>query len=153
MKNRKLSARAVVSLMLSAILFCMPIGAFFANRTNTIEVHAEDTAEQKTESASDAENTVTPGNGREENSGTDTGEGKTENSTEGTTEEKADKAIAKTREFFESLGVSTHLKDYGLGEEAVDKIVKQLEDHGMTRLGEKGDVTPEVAREILTRAL
>ena len=69
------------------------------------------------------------------------------------TEEKADKAIAKTREFFESLGVSTHLKDYGLGEEAVDKIVKQLEDHGMTRLGEKGDVTPEVAREILTRAL
>ena len=73
--------------------------------------------------------------------------------TEGTTEEKADKAIAKTREFFESLGVSTHLKDYGLGEEAVDKIVKQLEDHGMTQLGEKGDVTPEVAREILTRAL
>ena len=73
--------------------------------------------------------------------------------TEGTTEEKADKAIAKTREFFESLGVSTHLKDYGLGEEAIDKIVKQLEDHGMTQLGEKGDVTPEVAREILTRAL
>ena len=73
--------------------------------------------------------------------------------TEGTTEEKADKAIAKTREFFESLGVSTHLKDYGLGEETVDKIVKQLEGHGMTRLGEKGDVTPEVAREILTRAL
>ena len=59
----------------------------------------------------------------------------------------------KTREFFESLGVSTHLKDYGLGEEAVDKIVKQLEDHGMTQLGENGDVTPEVAREILMRAL
>ena len=73
--------------------------------------------------------------------------------TEGTNEEKADKAIAKTREFFESLGVSTHLKDYGLGEEAVDKIVKQLEDHGMTQLGENGDVTPEVAREILMRAL
>ena len=73
--------------------------------------------------------------------------------TEGTNQEKADKAIAKTREFFESLGISTHLKDYGLGEEAVDKIVKQLEAHGMTQLGEKGDVTPEVAREILTRAL
>ncbi len=52
---------------------------------------------------------------------------------------KQTKAIAKTREFFESLGVSTHLKDYGLGEEAIDKIVKQLEDHGMTQLGEKGD--------------
>ena len=42
MKNRRLSARAVVSLILSAILFCMPMGAFYANRTNTIEVHAED---------------------------------------------------------------------------------------------------------------
>lgn len=73
--------------------------------------------------------------------------------TEGTTEEKADKAIAKTREFFESLGVATRLKDYGIGAEAVDKIVKQLQDHGMVKLGEKGDVTPEVAREILTRAL
>ena len=29
MKNRRLSARAVVSLMLSAMLFCMPMGAFF----------------------------------------------------------------------------------------------------------------------------
>lgn len=73
--------------------------------------------------------------------------------TEGSKEEKADKAIAKTREFFESLGVSTHLKDYGLGADAVDKIVKQLEAHGMTQLGEKGDITPEVVREILTRTL
>ena len=73
--------------------------------------------------------------------------------TEGTNEEKADKAIAKTREFFESLGVATHLKDYGIGVEAVDTVVKQLKDHGMTQLGEKGDRTPEVAREILMRAL
>ena len=90
MEKKKLSVKALMSLILSAILFCMPIGAFFANRTNTVEVHAEDTAEQKTESASDAENTVTPGNGREENSGTDTGEGKTENSTEGTTEDSSE---------------------------------------------------------------
>ena len=31
--------------------------------------------------------------------------------------------------------------------------MKQLEDHGMTQIGKKGDVTPEVARGILTRAL
>lgn len=83
MEKKKLSVKALMSLILSAILFCMPIGAFFANRTNTVEVHAEDNAEEKTEST---ENTVTSGNGREEGSGTDTGEGKTENSTEGTTE-------------------------------------------------------------------
>ena len=84
MEKKKLSVKALMSLILSAILFCMPIGAFFANRTNTVEVHAEDNAEEKTESA---ENTVTSGNGKEESSRTDTGEGKTENSTEGTTEE------------------------------------------------------------------
>lgn len=93
MKNRRLSARAMVSLMLSAILFCMPIGAFFANRTNTIEVHAEDTAEQKTESAaeeSSAEST-TSGNDNKGSSASGSGENNTENttenSTEGTTEE------------------------------------------------------------------
>ena len=38
------------------------------------------------------------------------------------TKKKADKAIAKTREFFESLGVSTHLKDYGLVKKQLIKL-------------------------------
>ncbi len=79
MKKKKLSVKALMSLVLSAILFCMPAGAFFANRANTVEVHAEDTAEQQPESTG---NTVTPGNGKEENAG----DGKTENSTEGAEE-------------------------------------------------------------------
>ena len=92
MKMKKLSVKALMSLILSAILFCMPIGAFFANRANTVEVHAEDTAEQQTESKENTGNTestgstgntVTPGNGKEETAG----EGKTEDSTEGATEE------------------------------------------------------------------
>lgn len=93
MKMKKLSVKALMSLILSAILFCMPVGAFFANRANTVEVHAEDTAEQQTESTGNTEstgstgNTVTPGNGKEENSGGTAGEGKTENSTEGAAEE------------------------------------------------------------------
>lgn len=44
MKMKKLSVKALMSLILSAILFCMPVGAFFANRANTVEVHEEDTA-------------------------------------------------------------------------------------------------------------
>ena len=88
MKKKKLSVKALMSLILSAILFCVPVGAFFANRANTVEVHAEDTAEQKTESAAEersAEST-TSGNdnkGSRENNTENT----TENSTEGTTEE------------------------------------------------------------------
>ena len=53
MKMKKLSVKALMFLILSAILFCMPVGAFFANRANTVEVHEEDTAEQKTESAAE----------------------------------------------------------------------------------------------------
>ncbi len=97
MKNRRLSARAVVSLILSAILFCMPMGAFFANRTNTIEVHAEDTAEQKTESAVEESSVDSTTSGNGNNGSSDSGSGEnhieqstentTENSTEGTTEE------------------------------------------------------------------
>ena len=86
MKKKKLPVKALMSLVLSAILFCMPAGAFFANRANTVEVHAEDTAEQQTESTENTGstgNTVTPGNGKEENAG----EGKIEDSTEGEAEE------------------------------------------------------------------
>lgn len=95
MEKKKLSVKALMSLILSAILFCMPIGAFFANRTNTVEVHAEDNAEEKTESA---ENPVTSGNGREEDSGTDTGEENTENSTEGSSEETQPAAKCSCKE-------------------------------------------------------
>ena len=95
MKMKKLSVKALMSLILSAILFCMPVGAFFANRANTVEVHAEDTAEQKIESAaeeSSAESTAS-GNDNKDNSGSgenhieQSTENTTENSTEGTTEE------------------------------------------------------------------
>lgn len=90
MKMKKLSVKALMSLILSAILFCMPVGAFFANRANTVEVHAEDTAEQQTESSESTGstgNTVTPGNGKEENAEDGKTEDSTEGATEGTTEE------------------------------------------------------------------
>ena len=38
MEKKKLSVKALMSIVLSAILFCMPAGAFFANRANTVEV-------------------------------------------------------------------------------------------------------------------
>ena len=96
MEKKKLSVKALMSLILSAILFCMPMGAFFANRANTVEVHAEDTAERQTESTENTGNTestgnigntVTPGNGKEETAGAGKTEGSTEGATEGTTGE------------------------------------------------------------------
>ena len=68
-------------------------------------------------------------------------------------EERIDQAIAHTRAFFESLGIPTRLSAYRLGGETVDAVVAQLQAHGMARLGEHRDVTPEVSRRVLEAAL
>ena len=41
-KKMKLRYRAVLSLILSAVLFCMPAAAFSMNGSNTIDVRAEE---------------------------------------------------------------------------------------------------------------
>ena len=66
---------------------------------------------------------------------------------------RIDHAIARTRAFFEGVGIGTRLSDYGLGTEAVDAVVAQLTAHGMVALGEQRSITPEVSRAILLAAL
>ena len=68
--------------------------------------------------------------------------------TQGSDEQRIDAAIAQTRAFFESLGVNTRLRDYGLGAEVVDGLVAQLEAHGMTQLGERRDVDLALSRRV-----
>jgi len=74
------------------------------------------------------------------------------NITEGSNDEKIDLAIAKTTEFFESLGIKTRLSEYGVKAEQIADVVAQLEAHGMTALSETGKITLEVSRKILERA-
>lgn len=71
---------------------------------------------------------------------------------EGDDEARIDAAIAATRGFFEGLGIKTRLSDYDVGPEGIDHIVKALEAHKMTALGENRAITPEDARRILTAA-
>lgn len=54
----------------------------------------------------------------------------------GDQEARIDQAIKYTRQFFESLQVSTRLSDYGIGSEAIPALVAQLQRHGLTALGE-----------------
>ena len=72
---------------------------------------------------------------------------------EGTEDERIDTAIDFTRAFFESVGIPTRLSAYGIGAEAIEPIVAQLEAHGMVALGEHRDVTPAVSRRILELSL
>ncbi|MEL7608899.1 MAG: iron-containing alcohol dehydrogenase [Bacillota bacterium] len=71
---------------------------------------------------------------------------------EGAEDERIDKAIAKTRTFFRSLGIKTRLSEYGVSADQIPVIVEQLKAHGMTALSETGDLTPEISRKILENA-
>lgn len=72
---------------------------------------------------------------------------------EGSEEERVTAAINATRDFFERMGLPTHLSAYDLGQDAIDLTIQQLETHGMTQLGEHRDVTPAVSRSVLVAAL
>ncbi|MEN8119525.1 MAG: iron-containing alcohol dehydrogenase [Bacteroidota bacterium] len=66
---------------------------------------------------------------------------------------KIDIAINKTREFFEGLGVKTHLSDYGITADGIDEVIDALKKHGRTALSETKDLTLEISREILENAM
>ncbi|KEA49989.1 aldehyde reductase [Mangrovibacter sp. MFB070] len=72
---------------------------------------------------------------------------------EGDCDSRIDTAIANTREFFECLGMKTHLSDYALGKEAVAAVTERLRIHGMTQLGEHLNITPDDSHKILECSL
>ena len=71
----------------------------------------------------------------------------------GAEDERIDAAIARTRAFFEDLGIPTRLSAYELGAGAVEAVVAQLGAHGMTALGEHRDIDLAASRAILNAAL
>jgi NADP-dependent alcohol dehydrogenase len=66
----------------------------------------------------------------------------------GTDDERIDAAIAKTVEFFESLGVPTTLPKYDVPIDTIAKISSRFEKSG-AMLGEKGDIDFNEVEEIL----
>ena len=68
--------------------------------------------------------------------------------TTGTEDERIDRAIEKTEEFFRSLGLATRLSEAGIGDETIEAVADRFNRAGV-RYGEAGNVTGDVAREIL----
>ncbi len=60
-----------------------------------------------------------------------------------------DDTIKAVEGFFEKMGVKTHLSDYGLGDEAIVKVSDRLDQRGW-KLGECGNITADVVKEVLT---
>ncbi|MFZ4399021.1 MAG: iron-containing alcohol dehydrogenase [Bacteroidales bacterium] len=71
------------------------------------------------------------------------------NIVDGTEDEKIDNAIQKTVDFFESLGIYTKLKDYKLGQEAIDRIVSRFVERKWKAIGDRQLITPDVVRKAL----
>ncbi|MDW5415022.1 iron-containing alcohol dehydrogenase [Iodobacter sp. CM08] len=68
---------------------------------------------------------------------------------EGSEDARIDAAIAKTRDFFEAMGVKTRMRDYGLDVSAIHTVLEQLKAHGMVALGERGDVDLATSKLVL----
>ncbi|MEH2349185.1 MAG: iron-containing alcohol dehydrogenase [Nostoc sp.] len=69
---------------------------------------------------------------------------------DGSEEKRVTEAIAKTRHFFESVGVRTRLSDYGVGLDTIPVIIERFEKRGTVALGEYKDVNSQVVEQILT---
>lgn len=85
--KKKLSVRAAVSLLLSALLFCMPIGAFMANSGNTVDAYAEGALMEESggaseESSTEAETEESAETGENETGETESESGSNEEETE-----------------------------------------------------------------------
>lgn len=74
------------------------------------------------------------------------------NITSGTEDERIDATINATRDFFERMGVATHLADYKLDGSSIPALIAKLDEHGMTQLGENKDITLDVSRRIYQAA-
>lgn len=74
------------------------------------------------------------------------------NITEGTVDERIDKAIQKTVEFFESVGIPTRLPDYNVPAETIGKVEQRFIERDV-RFGEHKDIDASTTRRILERQL
>jgi NADP-dependent alcohol dehydrogenase len=72
---------------------------------------------------------------------------------EGSDDARILRAIQLTENFFQTMGVPTRLSDVDLEEKDIDGLIERLTQHGMVKLGEHRNITPDVSRKILMTAL
>lgn len=71
---------------------------------------------------------------------------------DGSEDQRIESAIAATRDFFERMGLPTHLSDYQLDGSSIPTLVAKLKEHGLTALGEHRDITLEESQKIYEAA-
>ena len=72
---------------------------------------------------------------------------------DGNEDARIDQAISLTEQFFRRMDVPTRLSDVGIENTEISDIISKLKEHGMVKLGENRDITPDVSHRILEAAL
>jgi NADP-dependent alcohol dehydrogenase len=72
--------------------------------------------------------------------------------TTGSREKRVQASIDAIDEFFRSLGVGTRLSDYGLGQEAVERVVERCRERNWV-FGEHQTINADVVGQLLTKRL
>lgn len=70
--------------------------------------------------------------------------------TEGDEETRITAAIAKTRDFFDDMGVKTRISAYGIPEKVIEEVLENLNRFNMLPMGEHKDIDSVAARRILS---
>jgi NADP-dependent alcohol dehydrogenase len=64
-------------------------------------------------------------------------------------ESSAEDVIKTIEELYQSVGISTNLNDYKIDDKVIENVISGLEAHGMSTIGENGNITLEKSKEIL----
>ncbi|HYC71753.1 MAG TPA: iron-containing alcohol dehydrogenase [Opitutaceae bacterium] len=71
---------------------------------------------------------------------------------DGPEDARIDAAIARTRAFYESIGIKTRLSDYDVPASTAGEVARRLEQRGMRKFGDRNAITPRAVEEILKAA-
>lgn len=71
---------------------------------------------------------------------------------DGSEDARIDAAIAKTRAFYESIGIKTRLADYDVPVAVAAEVSRRLAARGMSAFGDRGLITPAKVEQILRAA-
>lgn len=72
--------------------------------------------------------------------------------TSGSEDVRIDAAIAKTRGFYESIGIKTRLSDYDVPVATATEVARRLDARGMKKFGDRSAITPAAVEQILRAA-
>ena len=75
------------------------------------------------------------------------------NISQGSEEQRIELAVQRTEEFFQQIGIATHLSDYSIGQGTIDRIVDRFTQRRMRAVGVQQDISIADVAELLKSRL